>query len=213
MKALQFRRACRYALERLEHESLPEFTYHTTAHTRDETSAYTRRIARLEGIAGRERQLLVTAAWFHDLGLLSIRQLNADAYDNGRINHERIAVQTAGQVLPGFDYTPADVHTVSRLVMATCWAHIPKDLPEAVICDADMCSIGLGVGYYWRTANALRQEMAYFGICYSDQDWFSRQYDLLHNYRFHTASGIRLFDANRQAAAASVKARLDSVRG
>ena len=49
MKFLEFRRASRYALKRLEGESLPEFTYHTAKHTKNETTAYTRRLARREG--------------------------------------------------------------------------------------------------------------------------------------------------------------------
>ena len=211
MKFLEFRRASRYALKRLESESLPEFTYHTAKHTKNETTAYTRRLARLEGVSGRETLLLITAAWFHDLGLLSIRDLTPQAYNSGRASHERIAAQIAEQVLPGFNYTPKDVETVKRLIMATCWGYVPTDYLEEIICDADMCSIGLGVAYYWRTANALRQELASFGILYSDQEWFSSQLNLLDNYRYHTISGVRLFDANRQAAAASLKARLEAL--
>src|ERR1041385_181766 len=89
--------AKRYALNRLQ-ELSPILTYHSIVHTRDIVVPAAEQIAALEGFAGEDMTLLLTAAWFHDLGYI-------ERHDNNEV----ISVRMAQEVLPTLHYTSAQI--------------------------------------------------------------------------------------------------------
>ena len=70
MGTLNFQHAKQYALHRLERELSPNLLYHGIAHTRDDVVLAVKLLANMEGIHGDSLSLLLTAAWFHDLGFV-----------------------------------------------------------------------------------------------------------------------------------------------
>lgn len=97
-----------YALERLEHELPDHLLYHSLVHTRDDVVPAVERIAEKEGVTGEALTLLLTAAYFHDIG-----------FTEGPTNHEEVGVSIASEVLPRFGYTPEQIKTISGIIMAT----------------------------------------------------------------------------------------------
>ena len=70
MGAIKFEDARQYALQRLERDLSPNLLYHGIMHTRDDVVPAVETLAGQERVREDLRSLLVTAAWFHDLGFI-----------------------------------------------------------------------------------------------------------------------------------------------
>jgi uncharacterized protein len=68
MERPDLERARVYALERLSRELSPRLTYHSLAHSQQDVVPAVERLTLSEGVAGRDLLLLLTAAYFHDVG-------------------------------------------------------------------------------------------------------------------------------------------------
>src|SRR5689334_9277832 len=98
MDSQNFQDAIEYAQQRLEQELSPTLVYHGIMHTRDEVVPAVETLAGMEGISGKSLHLLLTAAWFHDLG-----------YVENAVHHELIGARMAVEALPSFGYNQADI--------------------------------------------------------------------------------------------------------
>jgi len=196
MDGTQFQQATGYAIDLLRRGLLPSFTYHSLHHTL-EVANFCKHLSELEGIDEKNMRLLLTAAHFHDTGLTTISGINVEAYNAVRAVHEEKAVQIAEGVLPEYGITKEEIHTVSRLIMATKWGRTPADLLEQIISDADMSSLGREPDYFMRSSQALREELESFGIWIPDVEWYQNQKELIETHSYHTPSARNLFEANR----------------
>jgi uncharacterized protein len=167
--------AQQYALHRLEHELSPGLLYHGLWHTRDDVVPAVEWLAGREGLPGEARGLLLTAAWFHDLGF--IEQPAA---------HEWIGARLASEALPGFGFSSAQVEIVRSAILATIIPQAPTTLLESILADADLDVLGRA-DFMLRNGH-LRQELAFFGEHYSDAAWYSRQLKFLEAHTYFTAS-------------------------
>jgi uncharacterized protein len=180
-----FAAATDYARVRLERELSPLLIYHNVAHTRDDVAPAALELAQLEGVSAEETLLLVTAAWYHDLG-----------YVDGREDHESVSVQIAGEALPGFGYTAEQVAAVQRLIGSTRLPTSPRNWLEGALADADLRHLG-GPAFLERNAR-LRREVAAHGHEFGDAQWYADQLTFLRNHRYHTSIARRLWDAGKQ---------------
>lgn len=174
-----------YALRRLTHELPLNRHYHSLQHTRDDVVTAAGEFADGEGISGDDLLCLLTAAYFHDLG--HIEQSNG---------HEAISARIAAEVLPEFGYSPQQIETIRRLIMATKVPQTPETLLEEIIVDADMDS--LGREDFMRTSLALRRELAEAGHQVSDLEWYVGQVEFLRAHRYFTATARKLRDPGKQ---------------
>ena len=206
----KFQQASQYAIDLLQRQILPVFTYHNVDHTLSVVNACNR-LAELEGIDQENRQLLLLAAHFHDTGLTAISSTDPEAFNSGRAVHEETAVQIVQEILTKYGFPQKEIEVITRLIMATKWGHSPADLLEQIISDADMSSIGRETEYFMRSSNALREELKAFGIVSGDVEWLETQKELLETYTYHTASARHLFDGNRLVNSAAVQSQLDQL--
>ncbi len=182
---MDFDGAVNYALRRLEGELSPKLTYHSFAHTKDEVVVAVERLAKMEGVLGTDKALLLTAAYFHDLGFIYQRK-----------EHERKSADIALDVLPGFRYTEIQVGIIEGIILATRLPQCPKTHLEQIMADGDLD--GLGQGNFFDRGLDLRKELASFGIISSDQDWYLQELDLLMRHRYFTKSARRLRNRGKQ---------------
>jgi predicted metal-dependent HD superfamily phosphohydrolase len=180
-----FQSAAQHAIEQLEHKLPIVYTYHSLLHTRDEVVGMTERLAILEGIDGEDRMLMVTGAYFHDIGFTIQRQ-----------NHELASVQYVNQVLPQFGYSPAQIKVVEGIILATHIPQKPQTLLEQIVDDADLDS--LGRTDFWNRSLALRTEMAMLGVYFTDQEWCERQRGFLKQHHYFTPSAKQLREEQKQ---------------
>jgi len=187
-----FEGARRYALERLGRELAPMLRYHCLTHTRDDVAVAAERLADLEGLQGEERLLLLTAAYFHDIG-----------YVERRADHETAGMRIAQEVLPRFGYSEEQVQAISQMLLATQLPQAPLTLAEQILADADLDV--LGRDDYWARSRELRAEWEFFGLQVSDDEWYRSQLDFLSQHRYFTASARRLRQTTKQQHMARLK--------
>ena len=199
MNSKSFEQAREYASGRLERELPAHLSYHAFSHTRDEVVAAAERLARMEGLKGRTLDLLLTAAWFHDLGYIEQAQY-----------HELISARIARQVLPGFGYTPKQVATIDQAIMATALPQSPADLLGQTLADADLDVLGT-TNFMSRNLD-LRRELAQLGKVYTDLDWYVRQLQFQEGHTYFTASAHTLRDAQKEANKAELRAILRALQ-
>jgi uncharacterized protein len=199
MNHLDFESAREYALKRLERELAPSLCYHSLAHTRDEVAPAAQRLAALEGVEGDARLLLLTAAYYHDIGFLKQRH-----------DHEIASVSIVEEALPAFGYHPAQIQTIGQIILATATWQAPCTLLEQILVDADFDV--LGTEAYPRRSLDVRRELEAFGVTTSDEGWYRGQLDFLQSHRYWTQSARQLRDAGKQRNLEFAKSVLEALR-
>jgi uncharacterized protein len=182
--------ACAYAEARLL--KLPKIlSYHSIAHTRDDVVPAAAYLAQELGCSRRDRQLLQTAAWFHDIGYLETR-----------VEHEEAAVRVVERVLPGYDYTRADIERISAIIRATRVPQQPKTLLDQILVDADLVS--LGRNDFLKQSMALYEEFVAVGQPIVLSDWVRGQLTFIAEHRYLTEPARQVGDPGKARNLAKV---------
>lgn len=183
--APDFDGAKRYALEKLEIELPPVLLYHSIQHTRDDVVPNVERLSAIEGIHGDSLLLVVTAAFYHDIGYIQRPE-----------EHEMIGAQIAIQVLPQFGYNTEQISTISGIIMATRYPQTPHNLLEEIMADADLDILGRE-DFIHRNAD-LRREWSALSTPVSDEVWYSSQLEFLRSHQYFTAAAKTLREAGKR---------------
>lgn len=199
MSGPDFEQARRYALDRLERELAATLVYHSLAHTRDEVVPAAEWLAALEGVAGEPLLLLLTAAYYHDLGFVE-----------RRAGHEAAGARIASQALPAFGYSPAQVRAIAAMILATEIGRNPATHLEQILADADLDV--LGREDFEERNRDLRAELAAHGQVFSDEEWFEGQLALLETHRYFTASARAVRDQGKQRNLSYIRTLLRQCR-
>jgi predicted metal-dependent HD superfamily phosphohydrolase len=156
-------------------ENLPdEYVYHDLEHTR-QVVASCKELALAYQLSAAETEVLLLAAWFHDLG-----------YVKGPETHEQRGAAMARAFLEKEGYAPEKMAMVEACILATQVPQSPTDLKEQIICDADLSH--LGTDSYWDRCRRVRQEhMVVKDIIFSEDEWLDFEINFMENQNFHTA--------------------------
>lgn len=176
---LDFEAAKKYAIDRLERELSPLLVYHSLWHTTDDVVLATIRLADLENVRGEDRVLLVTAAFYHDIGFLKIR-----------VGHEDASIEMAREALPQYGYQPHQIDTIAGIIHATQLPQSPHNLLEQILADADLDALGRD-DFFVRN-QLLRQELDNYGIPATEDEWDEIQLSFLEGHHYFTPSAITL---------------------
>jgi uncharacterized protein len=185
MKLQRFKQAQEYAEKRLEEELPPRFVYHAISHTRDEVVPAAETLACMEGVKGKSLNLLLTAAWFHDLGFVE-----------SAVYHELISARIAAEVLPTFGFRKDEVEIVRWAILATALPQEPRTYLEEILMDADLDILG-SKNFMQRNAD-LRRELENEGRRFTDEQWYSSQLRFLERHQYFTTSARRLRSAQEK---------------
>ena len=163
-----------YVVSYLE-KDLPEgYCYHNESHTISMVNAINE-ISQEIKLTDRERYVLLTAGWFHDLGY--IWQIE---------EHEAVGACIAEVFLTEKQVSKTDIDEVKRCIMATKYLQKPYTILEQVIGDADM--IHLGKKEFFEKTALVREEWS--GTRqrkYTDEEWYQSNLDFMKEHTFHTA--------------------------
>jgi len=198
MDAQNFEQAKQYALQRLEHELSPNLFYHGIAHTRDDVVPAVEIFATMEGITGEALFLLLTAAWFHDLGFIE-----------QAAHHELISTRFAAEVLPGFGYTTEQIEIIRWIIYATILPQDPKTILEQIMADADLDV--LGREDFMLFNGNLRRELARAGKGYNDAEWYASQIKFLEGHTYFTQAARTLRNTGQAKNVAELKKKLAEI--
>jgi uncharacterized protein len=174
-----FEGAKEYVLTRLERELSPLLVYHSFWHTRDDVVAATVRFADLENIQGEDRMLLLTAAYYHDIGFV-----------HKRMGHEDASIEIMREELPRFGYAPNQIEIIAGIIQATKLPQTPHTLLEQILADADLDALGRE-DFFVRN-QLLRQELINYDIPSTEDEWDEIQLSFLEAHRYFTTAAINL---------------------
>ena len=176
--------ACLYIEQKLA-DLLPEdLYYHGVHHTRDVVNAVNS-IAENEGITDDyEKNLLTTAAYYHDSGFLNSYQ-----------NHEEEGCRIAQSVLPEFGYSDSDIAAISEMIMATKIPQSPNSQLARILCDADLDY--LGRDDFEEIASTLYQELKARNLVTDTEVWDQIQIKFLSAHQYWTTTSVALREAKK----------------
>jgi predicted metal-dependent HD superfamily phosphohydrolase len=168
-------KAEKYVFLLLTKELSNDFLYHNFSHTQRVVNAIKELIAG-ENISEVDANVLVLAAWFHDVG-----------YIKGCDNHEESSVRIVTNFLEEYNIDDSIINTVSRIIRATKMGAEADDVLEKVMRDADCAHLG-NKGFS-DVSDLLKEELnLVYNKDYSDSEWIQENIQFLaNNHHYHTS--------------------------
>ena len=150
-----------------------ESYYHNLTHTA-EVAKVAAEIADASGIDEEEKEAVLIAAWFHDIGHIDICE-----------GHEDVGIEMATKFLKENIYPAEWIDKVVSLINATRMPRNPKNILEQIICDADLHH--LGTNNYDLKAELFRNEIeALQGCKIPEVEWLRNNLKFLEQHKFFT---------------------------
>jgi len=199
MDTLDLEQVKQYVLHRLETELSPKLLYHGVSHTRDDVVPAVNTLANLEGINGASYYLLLTAAWFHDLGFIEVQT-----------GHEAVGARIASEVLSNLGQNPEQIQIVKNIIMVTMLPQSPNTNLERIMADADLEVLGRD-DFLFRNDN-LRRELAFFGQEYTDSEWYLGQLKFVESHSYFTDSARKLWNSGKAKNAINLRNKLAEIK-
>ena len=168
-------KAEKYVFLLLTKELNTNFLYHNFSHTQRVVNAIKELIVG-ENISEVDANILVLAAWFHDVG-----------YIKGCENHEESSVRIATNFLEEYNIDDSIINTVSRIIRVTKKGAEVDDILEKVMRDADCAHLG-NKGFS-DVSDLLKEEgNLVYDKDYSDSEWIQENIQFLaNNHNYHTS--------------------------
>ena len=189
---MDFYRAKQYIINRLQGELDPNLVYHDLEHTLNVYHA-AKELAKHEGVSEHSTLLLLTAALFHDSGMLRDYE-----------NHEEESVRICEEVLPNFDYSEEEIKTIARLIRKTKLLEKADCILENILCDSDLDY--LGRDYFFIRSTKLHYEWKLMGKHnYKMVEWLKLQVEFLEHHHFYTKSAQKLRGKTKQRIAEEIR--------
>lgn len=210
MGDFNFDMAAEFARRRLDTRLPVYLYYHSAVHTGQDVIPAAKRLAKLEGVEGDDLLLLLTGAWFHDLGFIHINGDTAAEYKLRVSEHEEASIAIARQVLPDFGYSPGEVEVVSGIIQATKLPQTPHNLLEEMMADSDLDS--LGRPDFWKVSFRLQAELTAFCMPTDEKTWYERQLKFLRSHTYFTDAAIKLRQPGKQKNIKELEKRLEELR-
>ena len=174
-----------YALNRLRIELPARLSYHNASHTEEDVLPAAVRLARMSNLGEADLHLLEVAAAFHDLGQIMTS-----------LGHELIGASIMSTVLPQYGFNAGEIERVRGMIMATRLPQTPLNEEQAILCDADLDS--LGREDFFATSKALWQERTACGMVIPWQTWLKNQYRFLAEHQYFTPAARILRDEGKK---------------
>ncbi|WP_350293499.1 Pycsar system effector family protein [uncultured Croceitalea sp.] len=159
----------------LEDKLDKKFLYHNLKHTQRVVKSTIELLENHE-LNDKENEELLVAAWFHDTG-----------YTTGTENHEEASCKIASEFLIKEGWAEDGIKKIGGLIMATKRHHMPQNLQEEILRDAD--SSHFAQKSYWETTDFLKEELKQLEIAnYSEKQWRNENIKMFRNeHQFYTS--------------------------
>ncbi|MCG9793393.1 Pycsar system effector family protein [Flavobacterium algicola] len=162
-----------FVLNYLNENLKPAFIYHNFSHTQMVVSKVNEIIAS-ENLTDDEKEIVVLAAWFHDIG-----------YTVDKVKHENHSIVIASDFLSNENYPPQKLNFVLGCIHATKLTETPASLLEKILRDADFAH--LASANYVKIAEQLRLEFENSGgEIYTDRKWIEENIAIFNSHKYYT---------------------------
>jgi len=184
-----------YVLSLLQSRISSNHVYHDVDHTRN-VAETTEIIGRASNLSDEELEIVIIAAWFHDLGYVEKVE-----------GHEEISAKFAEEFLLKENYPIEKIEKVKKCILATKVPQNPQNILEQIICDADLSH--LGKKSFKHRNDLFREEFEfYFGRQLSEAEWLKKSIDFLNNHKFFTEFARREYDEQKSKNLEKLKEEL-----
>ncbi len=155
----------------------PGLTYHSPSHTED-VLQQVERIAAAESITDTRLLLLMRiAALFHDTGFLRTYK-----------KHEEASCVILQEMMDTSQFDESEIKLINGMIMATKIPQLPHNLPEMIICDADLDY--LGRDDFETISNSLKNEFLSYGVIKNEQEWNQLQVSFFESHKYLTVTSV-----------------------
>lgn len=173
--------------------TLPDtFSYHNSEHTEEVVNAVVL-IADHEKVDGEQLEILMVAAWFHDLG-----------YCNDKRNHEEESAKMLREQLETWGADKEKINKAAEIVLSTKMPQSPRGKLAEIMCDADLYH--LSSASFSEKSLRLKQEIR--AVCnagLTDEEWEEKTIALMNSHRYFTSFGKGTLEPNKQANLKNLK--------
>jgi predicted metal-dependent HD superfamily phosphohydrolase len=167
------------------------FVYHNLAHTQ-RVVAKVKELTDESDLSDIEKQQLILAAWFHDVGFTKIID-----------GHEKESVKIASEFLTAQNVSEEDLKIISDLILATQMYYNPKTKLEGYIRDADCAHVSSKK--YDDYASLLRKEWELTkDKTASKSEWLQENIDFLTKHTFHSDIAMKKWQSRKGKNLASL---------
>ncbi len=160
--------------------------FHNLQHTREVVMA-AMKIGHHCGVSAWDTEIIELAALFHDTGFTVSYQ-----------NHEEHGAGLAREFLASLDYDRGCIIKIIDCILATKLPQQPKNLLEAILCDADMYH--LSSRNYWKKNQLLKEELSLvFNRPIRNDQWYLENLNFLSHHHYHTPYGLSILASQKAA--------------
>ncbi len=159
--------------------------FHNLVHTQQVVNA-AQEIGQASLLSNSDMELLLIAAWFHDVGYIA-----------GYQDHVELSQEIAKNWLKQEGVSTIDGLKIINCIGATQMPQAPQTILEEIICDADL--IHLSVTSYLNSLSRLRNEWeSTLRKKFSERAWLTSNIDFLTNHFYLTPFGQRVLEERKE---------------
>ena len=172
--------------------------YHNFTHTA-EVAKVAEEIANASGIEENDKEALLIAAWFHDVGHTQCCE-----------GHEVIGIEMATNFLKKNNYSEEGIAKVVSLINATRMPRNPKNILEEIICDADLHH--LGTNNFEVKGELFRNEIEALNGCKTPEaEWLKNNLKFFNQHKFFTNYAKERFETQKNINYIKIEKKLKKV--
>jgi predicted metal-dependent HD superfamily phosphohydrolase len=172
--------------------------YHNFTHT-SEVVKVTKEISSFIGVSDEDKEMLLIAAWFHDVG-----------YTEQCNEHENLGIEMAASFLKANGYSEEKIKRIASLINSTKMPRNPQSLLEEIICDADLYHLGTNESE--AKEKLFRKELEILKGCkIKDKDWLENNLTFFAQHKFYTTYAKEKFGAQKNDNFIKLQQRLKQV--
>jgi len=192
-------KAAAYARNILKKELPEEMEYHSLDHTEFVVKA-AEEIGTNIGLNEEEIEMLLIAAWFHDLG-----------YRENVKDHENVSAQMVLTFLSDQQFDVEKSAQVAGCIIATKIPQTPRNNLEMALCDADL--LHLADTHYFKKADLLHQEMENLkGQEIEEKEWMKMNKEFISGHTFFTDYAKEKYMPAKAKNLKKVKKKLKTIK-
>lgn len=190
----------KFVVELMANELPKQYVYHNLQHTLDVVSA-AEEIAIHSNLETKQIEMVMAAAYLHDIG-----------YIKNNEQHEDHSITLSREFLDQLGANKKYIEDVIGCIEATKLPQNPKNLPQQVLCDADLYH--LSSGHYFEKADLLRAEFSTIEKeDISESEWLDMSTVFIDNHQYFTDYGKLTLGPKKAKNLKKIKKRLKVLNG
>lgn len=190
----------KFVVELMTNKLPEQYVYHNLQHTLDVVSA-AEEIAIHANLETEQIEVVMAAAYLHDIG-----------YIKNNEQHEDHSITLSREFLEQLGANKKYIEDVIGCIEATKLPQNPKNLPQQVLCDADLYH--LSSGHYFEKAELLRTEFSIIEKeVISESEWLDMSTVFIDNHQYFTDYGKLTLGPRKAKNLKKIKKRLKVLNG